>query len=81
MNFPMEHAFSRGLPHLVDVRPSSKRLPLGASLKSGRLVEHWVDDRPESATTRSDLGPEEVRYAPYLNVTVTESSPKSRRAL
>ena len=24
--------------------------------KSGRLEEHWVDDRPESATTRSDLG-------------------------
>ena len=27
-----------------------------ASPKSSRLVEYWVNDRPESATTRSDLG-------------------------
>ena len=40
----------------VGVRPSILRSPLGASPKSGRLVEHWVDDRPESATTRLDLG-------------------------
>ena len=33
----------------------------GQSETSGRLVEHWVDDRPESATTRSDLGPKDVR--------------------
>ena len=38
----------------VDVRPSLWRSSLGASLKSGRLVQHWVNDRPESATTRSD---------------------------
>ena len=62
MNFLTEHAFNRGPPHLVDVRPSLCRSPLGASPKSGRLVEHWVDDRLESATTRSDVGPEDVRY-------------------
>ena len=90
---------------------------LGASPNSGRLVEQWINDWPESTTTRLDLGrllswrcmlgalfecdhhrelpqiqmspiwmwlsqraprnPDE----PYLNVTVTESSPKSRRAL
>ena len=43
-------------PGPLDVRPSLWRSPLGASPKSGRLVEHWFDDRPESATTRSDLG-------------------------
>ena len=43
-------------PGPVDVRPSLWRSPLGASQKSGRLVEQWVDDRPESNTTRSDLG-------------------------
>ena len=43
-------------PGPVDVRPNLWRSLLGASPKSGRLVEHWVDDRPESATTRSDLG-------------------------
>ena len=44
-----------GPAHLVDVRPSLWCLPLGASPKFGRLVKHWVDDRPESATTRLDL--------------------------
>ena len=52
----MEHAFSRGPPHLVDGRPSLWRSPLGTSPKSVRFVEHWVDDRPESATAHSDLG-------------------------
>ena len=73
-NFPLEHAFSRGPPHLVDVRPSVWHSLLGASPKSSRLVEHWVDDRLESATIRSNLSPEDVSYAPYLNVTVRELS-------
>ena len=51
----MEHAFSWA-PHLVVVWPSLWHSSLGATPKSGRLVEHWVDDRPDSATTRSDLG-------------------------
>ena len=77
-----EHSHGTSIqPRPVDVRPNLWRSPLGASPKSGRLVAHWVDDWPASATTRSDLGPEDVRSAPYLNVTVTESSPKSRRAL
>ena len=52
----MEHTFSRGPPHLADVRPSLWRPPIGTCPKSGRLVEHWIDDRLESATTRSNLG-------------------------
>ena len=43
-------------PGPVDIRPSLWRSLLGASPKSGRLVEHWVDDRQESSTTRSELG-------------------------
>ena len=41
-------------PGPVDVRPSLCRSPLGTSPKSGRLVEHWVDNRrspPELAPT------------------------------
>ena len=43
-------------PGHVGVRLSLWRSPLGASPKSGRLLEHWVDDRPGSIITRSDLG-------------------------
>ena len=43
-------------PGPVDVRPSLWRSPLGASPKSGRLVEHWVNNRPESL----GLGPTSI---------------------
>ena len=75
----------------VDVQPSLWRSPLGASLKSGRLVEHGVDIRPEFTTTRSNLGrllswrcTLGILFECYCHRELSQiqaSSPKSRRAL
>ena len=51
-------ATSPELSHGICIQPGSSlwRSSLGTSPKSGRLVKHLVDDRPEFATTRSNLG-------------------------
>ena len=62
VNFPMEHVFSRG--PAPPRRCQAKLMAFTARGKPeirqiGRA--DWVDDRPESATSRSVLGPEDER--------------------
>ena len=79
MNFPI--CISRSRPISLDVRPSLWRSLPGASTKSSGLVEHWVGRLAGVHHNSLGFGSMTMNARRPIWMWLSQSSPKSRRAL